>query len=97
MPETKPRPLYHDEWLATSTGEFWGVTGDFEELLQQIERIHHSDVDDGSARDIDVFEPGTSPDWMHWLAAADPETYQQEIEIDDKPTGDGLETMEDFL
>jgi len=97
MTDTKTRPLYHDEWLATSNGEFWGVTEDFGELLRQIERTHHSDVDDGSARDIDVFPPGESPNWMHWLAAADPETYQQKIVIDDEASSDGLETMEDFL
>lgn len=97
MTKTKTRPLYHDEWLATVNGEFWGVTDDFDELLRQVERMHHSDQCDGSARDVDVFEPGESPDWMYWLASADPDTYEQEIVIDDEPTSDELETMEDFL
>jgi len=97
MADTEARPLYHDEWLATINGEFWGVADSIEELLVEVERIHHSDLEDATARDVDVFEPGASPNWMGWLAAADPETYEQQIETDDEAPSDELKTMEGFL
>jgi hypothetical protein len=98
--DTETVPIYHDEWLATINGELWDTTTDRRDLLRQVERVHHSDHSDATARDIHVFAPGESPNWMWDLATALPRKYEQEIEVEvpDPTNANGeLETMEDFL
>ncbi|AFH22682.1 hypothetical protein OSG_eHP32_00140 [environmental Halophage eHP-32] len=103
--DTKTVPIFHDRYLATINGELWDTTSDRRELLRAVERAHHSDHSDATARDIHVFAPGESPNWMWDLATAVPRKYEQEIEVEvEAPTSDAagvtdeeLETMEDFL
>jgi len=103
--DTETVPIYHDRYLATINGELWDTTGSSRDLLRQVERVHHSDHSDATARDIHVFAPGESPNWMWDLATALPRKYEQEIEVEaeaatsDAPgvTDEELETMEDFL
>lgn len=98
--DTETVPIYHDEWLATVDSEFWGVADSSREVLHEIERSHHSDHCATHPRDVDLFPPGESPNWMWDLAAVAPETYEQEIEVEvEMPTvEDGeLQDMEGFL
>jgi hypothetical protein len=100
--DTETVPIYHDRWLATINGELWDSTDSARELLRVVERVHHSDHSDTTARDIHVFAPGESPNWMWELARALPRRYEQEIEVEVEavdvcPHCGDVQTMEGFL